>query len=115
VHISDEIGAGFTDMEKKLKLYVDKGRVPGAVEVREEPAISVKPERFRIKPLEKVSSFCGVFVAVDCSTRTLKRANNWGVYLMRAAYASLKSARLTGGTWKDCVRWLGTHVLVVIS
>jgi len=35
VHISDEIGADFTDMEKKLKLYVDKGRVPGAVEVRE--------------------------------------------------------------------------------
>lgn len=75
---SDEIGADFTDMEKKLKLYVDKGRVPGAVEVREEPAISVKPEIFRIKPLEKVSSFCGVFVAVDCSTRTLKRADNWG-------------------------------------
>ena len=60
MHISDEIGADFTDMEKKLKLYVDKGRVPGAVEVREEPAISVKPEIFRIKPLEKVSSFCGV-------------------------------------------------------
>jgi hypothetical protein len=69
---------------------VDKGRVPGTVEVREEPAISVKPEIFRIKPLEKVSSFCGVFVAVDCSTRTLKRANNWGVYLMRAAYAFAK-------------------------
>lgn len=53
MHISDEIGADFTDMEKKLKLYVDKGRVPGAVEVREEPAISVKPEISRIKPLER--------------------------------------------------------------
>ena len=36
VHISDEIGVDFTDMEKKLKLYIDKGRVPGPVEVREE-------------------------------------------------------------------------------
>lgn len=97
MHISDEIGADFTDMEKKLKLYVDKGRVPGAVEVREEPAISVKPEIFRIKPLEKGSSFCGVFVAVDCSTRTLKRANNWGVYLMRAAYAFVKEREVDWG------------------
>jgi len=95
--MSDEIGADFTDMEKKLKLYVDKGRVPGAVEVREEPAISVKPEISRIKPLEKVSSFCGVFVAVDCSTRTLKRANNWGVYLMRAAYAFVKEREVDWG------------------
>lgn len=46
--------------------------------------------------MEKVSSFCGVFVAVDCSTRTLKRANNWGVYLMRAAYAFVKEREVVG-------------------
>ena len=77
-------------MEKKLKLYIDKGRVPGAAELREEPMIAVKPDASLIKPLKKASSFPGSFVAVDCSTRTLKRANNWGVYLMRAAYALVK-------------------------
>jgi hypothetical protein len=43
-----------------------------------------------IKPLKKLKRFIGHFLAVDCSTRTLKRANNWGIYLMRATYASVK-------------------------
>jgi hypothetical protein len=85
-----DVKADFADMEKKLRVYIDKGRVPGAAEVREEPMIVVKPEISMIKPLRKVKSFSGSFVAVDCSTRTLKRANNWGIYLMRAAYASVK-------------------------
>jgi len=84
------INADIADMEKKLKLYVDKGSVAGSVEVREEPVISAKTDVSLIKPLEKISSFSGSFVAVDCSTRTLKRANNWGIYLMRVAYASVK-------------------------
>ena len=88
--ISGNIEADFAEMEKKLKLYIDKGRVPGAVEVRDEPMIAVKPDASLIKPLKKVSSFPGSFVAVDCSTRTLKRANNWGVYMMRAACAVVK-------------------------
>jgi hypothetical protein len=95
--MTGEITADFAEMEKKLKLYVDKGRVPGAVEVKEEPATAVRPEISKIKPLEKVSKFCGVFIAVDCSTRTLKRANNWGVYLMRAAYASVKERQVDWG------------------
>ncbi|MDH5793536.1 MAG: hypothetical protein OEZ18_03105, partial [Candidatus Bathyarchaeota archaeon] len=88
--MSDNIKTDFADMEKKLKFYIDKGRVTGAVEVKEEPVISVKPDVSLIKPLKKISGFSGGFVAVDCSTRTLKRANNWGIYLMRAAYASVK-------------------------
>jgi len=84
-------------MEKKLRLYVDKGRVTGAVEVREEPVVAVKPDLAMIKPLKKVSNFSGSFVAVDCSTRTLKRANNWGVYLMRASYASVKGRDVDWG------------------
>jgi len=88
--MSDNIKIDFAEMEKKLKFYIDKGRVTGAVEVKEEPVISVKPDVSLIKPLKKVSTFPGGFVAVDCSTRTLKRANNWGIYLMRAAYASVK-------------------------
>jgi hypothetical protein len=84
------IDADFTEMETKLKCYVDKGRVPGAVEVREEPLIGVRPDASLIRPLKKVAAYDGSFVAVDCSTRTLKRANNWGVYLMRASCAMVK-------------------------
>jgi hypothetical protein len=89
--MNNRISEDLAEMEKRLSLYVDKGRVTGAVEVREEPVIGVKPDKSFIKPLKKVKSFDGHFLAVDCSTRTLKRANNWGIYLMRAAYASVKN------------------------
>jgi hypothetical protein len=95
--MSDNIKTDFAEMEKKLKFYIDKGRVTGAVEVKEEPVILVKPDVSLIKPLKKVSEFPGGFVAVDCSTRTLKRANNWGIYLMRAAYASVKERDVNWG------------------
>ena len=84
------IETDFTEMEMKLKCYVDKGRVAGGAEVREEPLIAVKPDASLIKPLKKVTTHAGSFIAVDCSTRTLKRANNWGVYLMRASCASVR-------------------------
>ena len=84
------IETDFTKMEMKLKCYVDKGRVAGGAEVREEPLIAVKPDASLIKPLKKVITHTGSFIAVDCSTRTLKRANNWGVYLMRASCASVR-------------------------
>ena len=82
--MDQRIKVDLTDMEKKLKCYVDKGRVAGGTEVRNEPMISVKPDVSLIKPLKRITTYIGSFVAVDCSTRTLKRANNWGVYLMRA-------------------------------
>ena len=84
------IAADFSQMEKKLKCYVDKGRVAGSTKVRLEPMVAVKPDVSLIKPLEKSSSPNGIFVAVDCSTRTLKRANNWGIYLMRVSCAAVK-------------------------
>jgi hypothetical protein len=78
------------DMERKVKLYVDKGRVAGPSEAMEEPPTLVKPQASWIRPLKKVSRFSGSFTAVDCSTRTLKRANNWGIYLMRVAHAAVR-------------------------
>jgi hypothetical protein len=84
------IEADFTEMEMKLKYYVDKGRVAGGAEVREEPLIAVKPDASLIRPLKKITAYDGSFIAVDCSTRTLKRANNWGVYLMRASCAAVR-------------------------
>jgi len=94
--------ADFAEMEKKLKCYVDKGRVAGGAEVREEPMISVKPDPSLIKPLRTLGDFAGSFIAVDCSTRTLKRANNWGIYLMRPAYAIVKK-RVVDWGFKESV------------
>jgi hypothetical protein len=88
--MSSGISADFADMQKKLSLYVEKGRVAGPGDVREEPCTTVRVDPSSIRPLRKLSSFNGHFLAVDCSTRTLKRANNWGIYLMRAAYAAVK-------------------------
>jgi hypothetical protein len=90
VSINPNIKEDLAEMGKKFSLYVEKGRVAGPAEVHEEPMISLKPCSDNIKPLKKISNFEGLFWAVDCSTRTLKRANNWGIYLMRTTYAALE-------------------------
>jgi hypothetical protein len=95
--MSNKIGEDLAEMKKKLNEYVDKGRAVGFHGFREKPVIAVKPDRSQIKPLRKIKN-CGVhFLAVDCSTRTLKRANNWGVYLLRTAYASVKARNVDWG------------------
>ena len=78
------------NMQRRLSLYVEKGSVSGPTDAREEPVTAIKADRSKIRPLPRIESFSGHFLAVDCSTRTLKRANNWGIYLMRAAYAAVK-------------------------
>jgi len=95
--MNERISEDLADMEKKLGLYVDKGRVPGAVELREEAMIAVKPDVSKIKPLKKVNNYEGQFLAVDCSTRILKRANNWGIYLMRPSYVLVKGRDVDWG------------------
>ena len=92
--MNQRINVDLTDMEKKLKCYVDKGRVAGSTEIRKEPMITVKPDRSLIKPLKNITTYIGSFIAIDCSTRTLKRANNWGVYLMRASCATVKKRQV---------------------
>ncbi len=88
--INLHIDSDFSEMEKKLKVYIDKGRVAAANETNEAPIINTKPDPSRMKPLKRFNAFDGCFMAVDCSTRTLKRANNWGIYLMRPSYATVK-------------------------
>jgi len=95
--MSNKISEDLAEMKKKLSKYVDKGRAVGYQEVRKEPLIVVKPDKSRIKPLKKIGSYEGCFLAVDCSTRTLKRANNWGIYLMRPAYACVKARNVDWG------------------
>jgi len=95
--MNDKVKEDLTEMERKLSLYVERGMIASSTEVREEPVIAVKPDLESIKPLKKVSSFDGRFWAVDCSTRTLKRANNWGIYLMRTTYATLERRDVNWG------------------
>ena len=92
--MNQKVEVDLAEMEKKLKCYVDKGRVAGGAEVRKEPLIAVKPDASLIKPLKKITTYNGSFVAVDCSTRTLKRANNWGVYLMRVSCATVRQRQV---------------------
>jgi hypothetical protein len=88
--LDKSIEVDFAEMEHKLKFYIDKGRIALGSQVKEEPLITVKPDASLMRPLKKVTTYMGSFIAVDCSTRTLKRANNWGIYLMRASYASVR-------------------------
>ena len=85
-----KIGEDLAEMKKKLGEYVNKGRAIGFHETRKEPVIAVTPDKSKIKPLRKMENCDVHFIAVDCSTRTLKRANNWGIYLFRVACALVK-------------------------
>jgi hypothetical protein len=85
-----KLQSDFTEMRRKLGIYVEKGRIAESTAINEESVVAVKPDPQKIKPLKKISGFGGHFLAVDCSTRTLKRANNWGIYLMRASYAHVQ-------------------------
>jgi hypothetical protein len=85
--ISVKIQKDLTEMKRKLSEYVDKGRAVYASAVEKGPIVALKPETDRIRPLKSKRSYKGRFLAVDCSTKPLKRANNWGIYSLRTAYA----------------------------
>jgi hypothetical protein len=88
--MGQKLSEDLAEMEKRLGLYIYKGRVASRAEIKEEPVFEIRPDKSKIKPLKRMENVKGHFLAVDCSTRTLKRANNWGIYLMRAAYAVVK-------------------------
>lgn len=91
------VGEDLAEMKKKLGEYINKGRAIGFHEARKEPVIAITPDKSKIKPLRKIENCDVHFIAVDCSTRTLKRANNWGIYLMRVAYASVEGRNVNWG------------------
>ncbi len=80
-----KIQKDLVELKTKLKLYIDMGLQIGFSDIKPQPLIVTKPDMTKIKPLKKVKCWSSRFLAVDCSTRTLKRAHNWGVYIMRAA------------------------------
>ena len=51
--MNSSVDADFNEMEKKLKCYVDKGRVAGSTEVKLEPMVAVKPDASLITPPQK--------------------------------------------------------------
>jgi hypothetical protein len=82
---------------KTLSIYVDKGSVAQQPERKQESEIFNKPDLAMFKPFKKLHQSDAKFVAVDCSTRILKHANNWGVYLFRPAYAIAEKRRVDWG------------------
>ncbi len=95
------------ELKTKLKNYVDKGRDIGYRDIKQQPLIATKPDRTKFKPLKKVKTCDSRFLAVDCSTRTLKRAHNWGIYLMRVAYASVEGRNVNWGYDESLVSAVG--------
>jgi len=93
----NKIQKDLVDLKKKLKTYVDKGRQIGFSDIKPQPLIVTKPDMKKIKPIQKVKCCDSLFLAVDCSTRTLKRAHNWGIYLMRVAFASVEGRSVNWG------------------
>ncbi|MFA5363940.1 MAG: DNA double-strand break repair nuclease NurA [Candidatus Bathyarchaeia archaeon] len=91
------ISKDLAELKTNLVTYVDKGRQIGFSDIKPQPLIITKPDLDKIKPLKKVKHCDSRFLAVDCSTRTLKRAHNWGIYLMRVAYASVENRNVTWG------------------
>ena len=89
-----KIQENLTELKNKLKLYIDKGRQIGFSNIKPQPLIVTKPDLGKIKPLKRIKHCSSQFLAVDCSTRILKRAHNWGIYLMRVAYASVENRKV---------------------
>jgi hypothetical protein len=102
-----KIQEDLVELKTKLKVYVDKGRQIGFRDIKQPPLIVTKPDMKKIKPLKKVKSCDSRFLAVDCSTRILKRAHNWGIYLMRVAYASVENRKVNWGYDESIVCAIG--------
>ncbi|UCH31452.1 MAG: DNA double-strand break repair nuclease NurA [Candidatus Bathyarchaeota archaeon] len=84
----------FDEMKKVLKNYIDNGHSVLPEKIQNEPSVAIKIDPIKFYPLKKMQTCDMQFYAVDCSTRTLKRANNWGIYLFRVAYATVRNRRI---------------------
>jgi len=98
-----EVQRDFTKMKEILRTYIDKGQTADFLKTSDEPKIAIKPIRANITPLNNMQPCGGHYLAVDCSTRTLKRANNWGIYLLRVSYAAVEKRDVDWG-FKERIR-----------
>ena len=106
--MTEGIANDLRDVVKALSRYVETGFVVQRTEYGFESTLIGKPESSRVKPLEKLRSCNAKFVGVDCSTRTLKRANNWAVYLLRVAYAIVEKREVDWGYTEKIRALIGT-------
>jgi len=95
--MEEDITNDISEAVKTLSIYVDKGSMTQRPERKQESEIFNKPDFARFKSLKKPHQCNAKFMAVDCSTRTLKHANNWGVYLFRPAYAIAEKRKVDWG------------------
>ncbi len=91
------------DVVKALSIYAERGYVAQRADPIGEPEVVNKPDSSRFKLLKRLTTHGARFVAVDCSTRILKRANNWGVYLFRPAYAVVQN-RIVDWGYKERIK-----------
>jgi len=91
-----KIQEDLVELKTKLKAYVNEGRRIGYGDIKRQPLIITKPDITKIKPLTKVKC---------CDSR--KRAHNWGIYLMRVAYASVEGRKVNWGYDESLVGTVG--------
>jgi hypothetical protein len=85
------------EMAETLRDYVHKGCSLDLTNIRGEPIISEAPLMSNFTALETFEANDVRFFAVDCSTRTLKRANNWAIYVCRVSYAVVLKRKVDWG------------------
>ncbi|UCG37308.1 MAG: DNA double-strand break repair nuclease NurA [Candidatus Bathyarchaeota archaeon] len=88
--MNSDTKSALTEMTRILTSYAQGGPAISIKEVKDELTVALAPSLANIIRLPKPKSCSARFFAVDCSTRTLKRANNWGIYLLRTSYATVE-------------------------
>ena len=95
--MQEHIPLDLDETVKTLARYVENGSSLREPSEAGSFQILSRPDASRVRPLKKFDSHDAEFVAVDCSTRTLRRANNWGIYLLRASYAMVENRHVDWG------------------
>ncbi|MEA2089567.1 MAG: hypothetical protein U9O89_02250, partial [Thermoproteota archaeon] len=76
--MDDKIMDDLTGIARKLGEYVENGWAWRSSKLGRTPLVTVNPDASKMKLLRKIDNCTAQFLAVDCSTRTVRRANNWG-------------------------------------
>lgn len=95
--VTGKLKSDLEEMEETLRDYVQKGCSLNSHNVKGAPLISQAPLRSNFSALDMIETSDLRFFAVDCSTRTLKRANNWAIYVCRVSYAVVLKRKVDWG------------------